>query len=802
MKGKYNCYHCGDFCIDDIVSDGNHFCCNGCKHVYLLLSENGLCNYYQLDNTPGIKVKGKFKGDRFAYLDDESVISKLILFNSSHQINVKFSLPQIHCLSCIYLLEKLHQIESGIIQSRVNFQEKNIFLSFNPQLISLRKVVELLSFIGYEPSISMQDAISVKEKNTSKKQIIQIGVAGFCFSNIMMLSFPEYFSRGNLELPELQQTFSWVILLLSIPVFIYSASSIFLSAINGLKQKKINIDIPITLAILITFSRSYFEIITNCGSGYLDSGTGIIFFMLIGRWFQNKSYDVLSFDRKYQSYFPLGVTIKKNGIEQNIPITKLAINDIILIRNNDLIPADSLLMEGDANIDYSFVNGENIPHQKNVGDLLYAGGKQLGTSILLRAIKIPSQSYLTELWNNSIFEKNKEKKDSFIHPWSKYFTLVLLSIAFIASIYWQWADPSKVLLVLTSVLIIACPCSLLLSATFTFGNMMRIIGKHQLFLKNATVIESLAKINHIVFDKTGTITSQQKTAINYRGIPLSPLENDLIKYTTANSSHVLSRSLYSHFPVVSNMASPSFLAYCEERGKGIFAKTAETELRLGNSDFTASDLLNNSLKSSAVHVNINDNYKGYFEIVHPYREGLDEMVSKLKKKYRLHVLSGDNDAEKSTLQQIFGNDTVINFSVTPQGKLEYIKALQKKGANVLMIGDGLNDAGALMQANVGIAVSENSAQFSPACDAIIDASSLNKLPSILKYTRMSKVNISIGFVVSILYNIIGISLAVQGKISPVVAAILMPVSSISIVLIAMITSKWSEKLLKLSIIKS
>jgi len=802
MKEKYNCYHCGDLCIDNIIADGNHFCCNGCKHVYLLLSENGLCNYYQLNNTPGIKAKGKFTGERFAYLDDESVISKIVLFKSSNHINVTFSLPQIHCVSCIYLLEKLHLIESGIIQSRVDFQQKSIFISFNPQLISLRKVVELLSFIGYEPSISMLENSGAADKSTNKKQLIQIGVAGFCFSNIMMLSFPEYFSKGFIEQPGLQQTFSWIIFVLSIPVFLYSASSIFSNAINGLTQKKINIDVPISLAIFITFSRSYFEIFTHTGSGYLDSGTGIIFFMLIGRWFQNKSYDVLSFDRKYQSYFPLGITIKNNGIEENIPISKLAIDDFILVRNNDLIPADSILMEGVANIDYSFVNGENTLQKKNIGDLLYAGGKQFGTSILLKTIKVPSQSYITELWNNSIFNKNKETSESFIHPWSKYFTVVLLSIAFLATIYWQFTDSSKVLLVLTSVLIIACPCSLLLSATFTFGNMMRVIGKHHLFLKNATVIESLAKITHVVFDKTGTITTQEKPDIKYNGIPLSEIENDLIKLTASNSSHVLSRSLYHYLPLSPNNISTSIVEYSEEAGKGILAKTSDSVLRIGNSEFAVADLLNHAFKSAAVHVEINNNYKGYFDISHHYRDGLNKMVAQLNKKYVLHILSGDNDAEKQALENIFGNNTTIKFFVSPQGKLDYVKTLQQNGANVLMIGDGLNDAGALMQANVGIAVSENRANFSPASDAIIDGHALKMLPLFLKYARMGKVNISIGFAVSIIYNIIGIFLAIQGKILPVIAAILMPISSITIVLIAFLTSIWSEKLLKISFSKS
>lgn len=796
MREELVCYHCGDICLDHIAADEKNFCCNGCKQIYQLLSENNLCNYYEFSDNHGIKARGKFAGSSFAYLDDESIIDTLCLFRSPTQINIRFSLPQIHCSSCVFLLEKLHQIEPGIIQSRVNFQQKDIFISFNPSVVSLRKIVELLSFIGYEPALSLQDAGPKKNSRVNKKQIIQIGVAGFCFSNIMMLSFPEYFSGGDIEQQGLKETFSLIIFFLSIPVFFYSASEIFKSAFKGLRQKQINIDTPIALAILVTFSRSYYEIFTATGSGYLDSGTGIIFFMLIGRWFQNKTYDSLAFDRQYQSYFPLGITIHKNGEEQNIPITKLELNDTVLIRNNEMIPADAILISGNANIDYSFINGENATQEKKPGELIYAGGKQMGVSIMAKVIKPASQSYITSLWNNSLFDKNKEATSSFIHPWSRYFTAVLLSVALLASLYWYWVDSSKVLLVLTSVLIVACPCSLLLSSTFTFGNMLRIIGRHHLFLKNATVIEAMAGISHIVFDKTGTITGQEKSVINYVGVPLSSAEISLIKSATAQSSHVLSQSLSRHIRLDPAAPLQDITAFREMNGKGINASTHDMTIRLGDGLFTFSESDPIPLNSSAVHVNINEDYKGYFEIKHTYREGMEQMLGTLKKKYALHILSGDNNAETTNLEKMFGKGTAMSFSVSPQQKLDYIKALQLKGANVLMVGDGLNDAGALRQSDVGLAVSEHKANFSPACDGIIDGNAVKDLSSMLRFACMGKFNVSIGFVFSILYNIIGISLAVRGELSPVLAAILMPISSISIVAISILSSSWSARRLK------
>ncbi len=748
-----------------------------------MLNENNLCNYYDLDKTPGLKAKGKFLSARFAYLDDKATIQKLIQFQSNDQVNVTFSIPQMHCSSCIYLLENLHRIEPGVKQSQVNFQKKEVFIIYNPQETTLRKVVELLAFIGYEPYISLKDSSEKKTSSFSRRQIYKIGVAGFCFSNIMMLSFPEYFSGGNIEEAGLKQTFTWLILVLSIPVLFFSAADIFISAWKGLRQKYLNIDAPIALAIMVTFARSYYEIISGHGAGYLDSGTGIVFFMLIGRWFQNKTYDSFSFDRDYRSYFPLGVTVIENGVEKNIPVTQLQISNRIIIRNEEMIPADALLMKGIANIDYSFVSGENAAVEKKKGDLIYAGGKQMGSAIELEIIKEASQSYITQLWNNDIFNSKKNEEKSFIHPWSRYFTYVLLSIALATLIFWLFADSTKILPAVTAVLIVACPCSLLLSATFTYGNMLRIFGRNKLYLKNASVIEALAKINTVVFDKTGTLTQTNAAVVNYEGLPLSAKDFAIIKNVTRQSSHPLSKIIatsiktHSDIPLTVN-------GFKEYTGKGFDAMVQHIRVKMGSAEFVnAHNEFVTQDTGSSVHLVMNKIYIGKFSVQNQYRPGITEMLYDINKhKYKMFVLSGDNDSEKTNLTKISGPATQLRFNQSPQQKLDYIKKLQEEGKNVLMLGDGLNDAGALMQCQVGFAVCDNAAQFSPASDAILDGTKVAQLDKFISYARAGKNIVLASFILSILYNIVGLSFAVQGILSPMVAAILMPASSISIVL--------------------
>ncbi|MEO6733337.1 MAG: heavy metal translocating P-type ATPase metal-binding domain-containing protein [Ferruginibacter sp.] len=789
------CFHCGEQCDEIIEVDSKEFCCEGCKQVYLLISENNLCTYYNFDKTPGIKAKGKFISERFAYLDDAATANKLVQFSSAAQTNVIFELPQMHCSSCVFLLENLHRIEPGIVKSQTNFQRKDVFIIFDPSKISLRKVVELLAFIGYEPSISLKDSSGKKVATYNKKQVYQIGVAGFCFANVMMLSFPEYFSSGNIEQAGLKATFTWLNFLLSLPVLFFSASGIFIAAWKGLQQKFLNIDAPIALAIIVTFARSYYEIITSDGAGWLDSGTGIVFFMLIGRWFQNKTYDSFSFDRDYKSYFPLGVSIIKNGFEKNVPVTQLQKGDRIIIRNGEMIPADAVLMKGNANVDYSFVSGESCPIQKEKRELIYAGGKQIGSAIELQIVNEVSQSYITQLWNNDIFKHKKNIEHSFIHPWSRYFTVALFSVAIVAAIFWSVFDTAKILPAVTAILIVACPCSLLLSATFTYGNMLRIFGKNKLYLKNAGVIESLAKTDTIVFDKTGTITQNQAATVTYKGTPLNQKELAAVQAVTGQSSHPLSKIIAQNIGAFEGDQLLTVDEFKEFTGKGIEAMVNDMPVKIGSAAFVNEYYDGSALDSgSHIYVQLNKVQMGAFTINNEYRAGIKTAIICLQqKKYELHLLSGDNDAEKNTLRKLFGKHSDVQFNRSPQDKLDTIKQLQAQHKNVLMIGDGLNDAGALMQSDTGIAVSDHTSQFSPACDAIIDGSKVGMIHQFLSYAQAGKKIVTASFILSILYNIAGLSFAVQGTMSPIVAAILMPASSISIVLLVTVLSSFSAR---------
>jgi len=580
----------------------------------------------------------------------------------------------------------------------------------------------------------------------------------------------------------------------SLPVVFYSAKGYFISAYKGIRSKILNIDVPIALGISVLFIRSAVEIIFDVGTGFFDSLTGLVFFLLIGKFFQQKTYKFLSFERDFKSYFPIAVTkINSDTSEENTQIYDVVKGDRLLIRNQELIPVDGILISGNANIDYSFVTGESVAVEKISGDKIFAGGKQLNGIIEMEVLKSVSQSYLTQLWSNDVFNNiNASRFKNLTDTISKKFTIYVVSIAVISTLFWMFTDASKALNVFTAVLIIACPCAIALAAPFTLGNLLRILGKKKFYLKNASVLEKMAAIDTVIFDKTGTLTSTKNNKISYVGKKLNPEEELLLQNVVRVSNHPLSRMLYDSFNSVKHV---NLEAYEEVLGSGIQASFKTRTIRIGAPNFVGYSS-EKPLFETAIHVCINDVYYGKYVFKNAYRKYMKRLFFELKNSFELSILSGDNEGEKEYLATYLPQKVHYLFDQRPEDKLAYIKSLQNEGKKVMMIGDGLNDAGALAQSDVGISLSENINVFSPACDAILDAT---KFKNIATYIALSKKAIKIikySFVLSLCYNAIGLYFAVTGQLEPVIAAILMPLSSITIVVFTTIMTNLLGKKIK------
>lgn len=769
---ELKCFHCGQSCEDTLWLEDKAFCCYGCKTVYEILSSNDLCEYYDLDKNPRAQLK-KISDETYTYLDEKDIRKKVIEFDSETFARVQFYVPAIHCISCVWLMEKLQKLDEGILKSEVNFTRKSVSIDFQPQKIKLSKIATLLSQVGYVPQINLEK--DTRKSPTDTSLVLKVAIAGFCFGNVMLFSFPEYLGLDHAD-NGLQRIFSWLNLLLSLPVFFYSGFDYFKSASKSFKQKQINIDVPIAAGLLALFLRSTWDIATGFGPGYLDSFTGLVFFLLIGRWFQSMTYESLAFDRDFKSYFPLAVQRFTGDEWKPVVIYDLKSGDTIRIRNMEIIPADGALLDASAYIDYSFVTGESKPMKVSKGDKVYAGGRLIGQPVTFIVEKKTSQSHLTSLWNHEAFRKIEESNyQKIIDDAARRFTWIVMGIAVVTAGYWYAVDPSQMWLVITSVLMVACPCALALAAPFTYGSMLRVFGRHKFYLKNADVIERLASIDAVVFDKTGTVAAGQTPEIIFHGT-LTKKESGWVKLLTSYSTHPLSSLITKS---IAEVADSTVTDFKEFPGKGIEGSFEGKGVRVGSSDFTGF-LDWADTKSSNVFVSIDGQVKGYYSISISIRENIKGMLKRLGKKC-VALLSGDNDGDKAKMETLFDPSVQLLFNQDPHDKLEYVRKLQQQGKKVLMVGDGLNDSGALKQSDVGIAVTDDTGVFTPACDGILQGDRVNALHQYIELAKSSTAILKTGFIISFMYNAIALSFAVTGHLTPLVAAVLMPISSISVV---------------------
>lgn len=803
------CFHCKNECVDEcIVYDDRNFCCNGCQFVYDILKQNNLDDYYKIDENIKYKPVKENTSD-YSFLSDKKIFEKLVLFRNNSTVQVKLRLPDIHCASCLWLLENLPDYFAGVRSVSVNFLEKEALVTFDENKTDLIKISNFLSQIGYPPNFNLSDLEekrSIFDKNKELRTLyLRVGIAFFCFGNVMMLAFPDYFSDGEYN-HMLKEFIEYVNLLFIIPIT-YAGWDYYKSAYNGIKYKYINIDFPIALGLISLLIRSLFEILTGFGPGYVDSFGGLTFFLLVGKLFQIKTYSNIKFDRDFRSYFPLSVIKVYRGEKTSIPVNEIDNSDELFIRNGEIIPTDSILLSDNAMIDYSFVTGEAEPVNISKGSKIYAGGKLFGSAINIMAEKKYNQSYLTDLWNKNQQKKELKKNLSKIsESIGKRFTIIISVLSILGFIYWFGESPTIAFNVFTSVLVVACPCAIAVALPFSFGSTLRILGRNGCYIKNNETVEKIEQIDTIILDKTGTLTEIEQSTVNFISFNNYKLETqdlNIIKSMTQNSIHPISKLIKDYVINFNNYEDKDVkFEYFEElQGKGLVAILEGKTYKIGSKKWLTENTINNlsildsvpNQKNSdfnsekGVFISINDSIIGKFDIISNFREGIADLLKNLIKSYKVIILSGDTDKDKGELDRI--TDGLITsgkieafFEFTPDKKAKFIEDLNAKGHKTMMFGDGLNDSMALNSSEIGVAITEKNSNFTPGADVILLGNKLNNLDKILNLTKDTKTSIYLSYGLSASYNLVGLYFGLQGKLTPLLAAIIMPVSSVSVVI--------------------
>jgi Cu+-exporting ATPase len=783
---KTTCKHCGEPCAaETIVQDGKSFCCSGCATVFTILQENNLLDFYRIDDRAGAR-QDKADNTDYAWLDVPKLADRFVRYRDETRCHVELELPGIHCSSCLWLLERLPQLLPGVRSCTVDFARKLATIVYDPNVTDLRQVTEMLDRIGYPPHFRAQGEAAT-DKNTNRALIYRIGVAGFCFGNIMLMSFPEYFGLSEL-LAGAAAGAGWVkvamngfLLLLSLPVMFYAGKSFFTSALYALRARRVTIDLPIALGMLALFGRSLYEIFSGVGSGYLDSLAGLVFFLLIGRWFQTYSFARLNFDRDYRDYFPVAAYREdEQGAPEPIASEDVEAGDTLLIRPGQLIPADGTLLSPAAHgIDYSFVTGEAEPAAVHEGQEVFAGGRATSSALRILVTKPTDQSYLLQLW----LREGENQKTAEVAPpeWLiRAFTATILLLAAGTLAYWYQVDTARAYRAATAVLIIACPCALALAAPFAYGTIQRLLARDGFYFRGPAVVERLGTVDTFVFDKTGTLTEEGNTDQLSYVPPRSPFFEAVFVAMARQSTHPRSQEIVRALNADAANAMSVRIGEVEEiTGAGLRLEHQGRAFMIGSPTFCGFPNYTSGT-FAAVDGLLQFRLQPQQTVI---RDGGGAMLNEVNSRGATWLLSGDHAPKDNVWEQYFPGDQA-RFRQSPFDKRQHIAQLQEAGANILMVGDGLNDAGALAAATVGLAVNEDEARFNPACDGIVKADKLTRLPSVLRAAKGMKWVITLTYLLAFAYNVVGLSYAMTGALSPVVAAILMPLSSVTIVVVA------------------
>ena len=787
------CHHCGLPCDAGLVSsDRGTFCCQGCEAVFSLLAARDLTGYYDGGRGAGISQKGR-TGDagRFVALDDPDVAARFVRFDDGRTARATFAVPAVHCASCVWLLEQLWRFDAGVSRTEVDLQRRTLQVDYRPDATSVRRIAQQLAMLGYEPVMDGEPAAGAVPA-ARRRLYQQIGVAGFAFGNIMLFSIPRY-ANGTPLADGFQALFDGLNLALALPVLLFSAADYFRTGWRAVSARTITIEVPVALGLTVLFLRSAAEIAGGRGPGFLDSFTGLVFFLLLGRLFQLKAFDRLAFDRSFRSFLPLAVHVERAGGLEVVPVGKLRPGDRLVLRRREIVPADARVLDADAAVDYRFLTGEETPVVVHAGERVRAGGRA-ACAMRVCVLREVSESELAGYWAHPLFGEHK-------HGWlaeagsrfGAWFTVASVGLAAIGALAW-WPDAAASANVATSVLIVACPCALTLAAPITLGSAMGVLGRRGLYLKEAGVVLDLSRIDTVVFDKTGTLTTGRQLEVVGR-FGLSDRGWSLVRRLALESTHPVSLAIATARDsdvdagaLIRSLPRPAGTR--EIPGEGVAGVVAGCHVAIGSASFIAGITQRPAGPPDRTYVAA-DEEVGWVRLVASPRPGLDGAAEALSRDHRLLLVSGDAGSEWERWVRLFGRQ--MYFRKSPADKLAIVADQRDRGRRVLMVGDGLNDAGALRAADVGLAVCDDSACVVPACDGVIGGDRLVDLPAVLRFARRARQLVVTCFVVSVGYNAIGLTFALTGALTPLASAILMPVSSLTIVAISTAGVRWSAR---------
>lgn len=772
---KEKCLHCKNAFNKNQINQ--IFCCNGCANVYQFLISNDLSKYYEIMQTIGQSpvTAEEFNESHYSIYQDENLNS---IFKFGDHI-WGFFVPEVKCAACIWLIEKSLQRYENISDININLLEKTITFSNKKQdPYLLKNVAMTLTRIGYNP-LPLPFMSSKQFRSAYEKERIKdIGISGFAFGNVMIFAASSYFGKYFGIDQNINNAFIIISMLISVPATMFAGRSFFINSLHAMKNKKIHIDTTISFALIISLIVSIYETFLNSSKVYFDTITGLVFLLLVGRYFHEKALHKAK---------ELGESIKNI-----LPIEAFAVNkgDKLLIPAGSIFLADGVIVEGETEVNQASLTGEELPVLKKVDDQVLAGAQNILNPVKILAQKTGNETWIASLENLIQQAKNKKSNvETLIEKILPLFTISIIGVSFLAFFYWIFISWQKAIDVLVAILIISCPCALALATPLLMSATLKKLWAKGAIVKTQNSIEAISEIDTVIFDKTGTLTSGDLKVLHYDFHSISLTESEKNYFISAifslakNSLHLVAKAVVNELQQ-KNLAKIHITNLKEIAGKGIEGKTPDGAIiKLGNLKF-----IDETMPDSDERFCVYGSYRKHkikFILSEEIKAGSKELIQYFQgKKLRCLVLSGDRFSSVSKIAQLIGIPSENCFaSLLPEEKLKILIQLQEQGKKVLAVGDGVNDAAMLAKSHVGIASHGGTDIALQSADIFLRKPSLFLLQEIFEMSKYAKKTLRILIYTSLLYNLVAIGFAFFGFVDPLFAAIFMPISSLSVFLI-------------------
>jgi len=817
MNAETNsCYHChlplpppGEEYTASINEEELKFCCNGCKSVCEAIYANGMDGFYRRTGDETLLQPPPEIDSQLAMYDLDDVQEEFVNdLGPTREIHLL--VEGIHCAACVWLIENTLQRLQGVLEANVNLSAKKLRLSWDNDTILLSQVLSKLGQIGYAAIPFDPEKAEGQIAKQNRQMLYRLGFAAFTAMNLMWISIALY---AGADEGEYKSLFQWLGFILATPTLIFSALPFYQSAITGLLNRHLTMDLPIAIGASITYLYSCYVLFFDIAIAdvYFDTVVNFIFVILTGRYLEaiSKKAAVSSTQRLYDLQ-PKVATRMESKEQVLVPVKALQSGDKILVKPGERIPVDGMIIEGNSKIDESMLSGESHPVSKSKSDAVYAGTNNKDGVLTIEVANTLTKTALGKIIN--LVDQAQSSKAPIqctadkIVPWFVSITLILALITFV---FWLSNDFEKALMAATSVLIITCPCAFGLATPMAMAVATGIGARLGILIKHGAVLEILSSIQHFVFDKTGTLTEGKiqvthfiepsSTEVEFDSLDMSQISSQSLQIIKAAyllesySEHPLARAIVDFVESGSISISHEHIKdIIIESGYGISGKMNGEQIAVGNKEFvqrfiSIPDSLNEqtgkySLSGSSIIYSYKQNSGLLIFIVEDKLRADSATVTKHLREMgvELSLLSGDKQSAAEYMAQQVGIENVT-AEVLPEQKEQQIKNIQQQGHPIAMVGDGINDAPALVRADIGIAMGSGTDVSIDSADIILTHGELSKIPTAVELSRRTLKTIKQNIGLSIVYNIVMVPLAMAAMVTPLVAAIAMPISSLLVI---------------------